>query len=364
MPVSEFITGTSALVLVQQGRAEPRAFAGVDGVERCSTCSALGLLWCPSNFSNTTGRCTSQSASESEQCFDVAEECPTLRTSPAGKPLPKVSPLDESMRDDWDSSPMVDKEHRLIFCEHPKVACSEFKRLFMRLSGQAPREFPQLVEKPSAKDLNWLHHPKTNRILRLNSFSAEEASQMMADKSWTKAVFVRDPLERLLSGYLDKCRMLPEEWRSKGNCPSNGYISFPDFVKAVFAKASDWDGLLAMNAHWRPQSINCDLYKWLEYYQFQGNFSHLGPHSKYLLQSLGLYDKYGHGWQKYGYGWSDTEDGFELFAEKPHDHKLRDAGNKVEEYFTKELADFALDFYRKDYELFSLPRPSWYEKLQ
>lgn len=41
-----------------------------------------------------------------------------------------------------------------------------------------------------------------------------------------------------------------------------------------------------------------------------------------------------------------------------------DTSEKVTKYYTRELADAALNFYKTVYEMFSLPVPSWYYELQ
>lgn len=280
------------------------------------------------------------------QCFATLDECPALRLHWPGSPPPIMpnSVMMLKVNAEWDSSPMVDVVHKFVFCETPKVACSGFKRLFRRLSGHADYN----VQEP------WIHDPRQNGIIRLNDVGKDAAFEIMKDPAWTKAVFIRDPLERLLSAYLDKCRE-PVETRYDIHCPFAGSVSFADFVWHIVQEGQDHKKFASMDEHWRPQHLNCDLREWIPHYQFQGNFSHLHAHTKYLLQGLGLYEEYGRGW---------GPTGGELFAEDLEAHRTNasDAGEHLK-YYTRELADMVARFYRKDYQLFALPMPQWYWQL-
>ena len=83
----------------------------------------------------------------------------------------------------------INQRHKLMITTIPKVACTEFMRLMIRMTGAR----------------NWRmdphFRPKNPTLSRL---VPPEASAILNDRSWTKAVFFRDPAERLLSAYLDK----------------------------------------------------------------------------------------------------------------------------------------------------------------
>jgi chondroitin 4-sulfotransferase 11/chondroitin 4-sulfotransferase 13/dermatan 4-sulfotransferase 1 len=241
---------------------------------------------------------------------------------------------------------LVDIKRKFIFCEIPKVACTDFKRLFRRLGGAADYE----SEEP------WVHDPQKNGVLRLTDVPPDQARTMLSDPKWTKALFIRDPLERLLSGFLDKCRS-PVSSRYDIHCPFSGEVDFGTFMRYIFneAKANHY-GTMSMDEHWRPQHLVCDLQRWLPHYQFQGNFSHLRAHTKFLLQGMNLFDDFGRGWKSKG-------EQLDLFEVKTDWHHT-DTSEKLKQYYTRELADLALDFYKTDYEIFSLETPSWYSELK
>lgn len=318
----------------------------------CGDCAA-GMTWCATEGSepdNFYGKCVSGASvlgQSTSQCFADAGECPVLRHASHSWFSPSsfvVRPTHPDGRPEWDNTPYVSKEHKLVFCEIPKVACSDFKRLFRRLNGAQDFE----------SQAPWVHDPKQNGITRLTDMPSAEAASILKDPTWTKGVFIRDPMERLLSGFLDKCRE-PIESRYDIHCPFSGHVSFGEFMDYIFTQADyNVHGKMSMDEHWRPQHLVCDLERWLPYYQFQGNFSHLQTHTKFLLQGVGIFDEFGRGW---------GDDGLDIF-EKKIDWHHTDTSEKLTEYYTKELADKAMAFYNTDYELFQLPKPAWYYELQ
>jgi len=88
---------------------------------------------------------------------------------------------------------VVIEEYKLIFFTILKVACSEWKALFRRMMGLNHQIHPKEV-----------HNPKINGLKYLCDYSLEEALEIMTSEEWTRAVFVREPKERILSAFLDK----------------------------------------------------------------------------------------------------------------------------------------------------------------
>mmetsp|Transcript_20456 Transcript_20456/g.56747 ORF Transcript_20456/g.56747 Transcript_20456/m.56747 type:complete len:468 (+) Transcript_20456:118-1521(+) len=328
----------------------------------CHTCIEGGHTWCASTQDEVAaaskrllGRCvladdapSGTAAKSGAQCFSETDLCPLIRPAAVAEAAPariQIGATQTDGRPEWDNSPLVDVAHKFVFCEIPKVACTDFKRLFRRLGGEPDYE----------SQAPWIHDPKMNGILRLTDFRDEVARRIMMDAKWTKAVFVRDPMERLLSGFLDKCRE-PVGTRYDIHCPFAGEVSFGTFMRYIFGQAARHSlGAMAMDEHWRPQHMVCDLRSWLPYYQFQGNFSHLREHTKFLLQGTGLFDEFGR-------GWGNDSGATDLFEVKADWHQTS-TSDKIKKYYTKELADLARDFYRVDYELFELPLPRWYYEL-
>ena len=100
----------------------------------------------------------------------------------------------------FDSAPIVDEEHKLLFFSTPKVACTTFKFLFRRIAGVQDWD----TQGGGDAKNNLPHNPKYNNLKYLWDYPIEEANEMMTNPAWTKAMFVRDPKTRFLSAFLDK----------------------------------------------------------------------------------------------------------------------------------------------------------------
>ncbi|CAH3022964.1 unnamed protein product [Porites evermanni] len=89
--------------------------------------------------------------------------------------------------DRYDHPIIVNDEYKVIFCYIPKVACSQWKRVFLALDNRT--------------DVDDVHDNKHYKFL-LYDYSDEDIKVRL--KSYFKFVFVREPLERLLSAYNNK----------------------------------------------------------------------------------------------------------------------------------------------------------------
>lgn len=90
---------------------------------------------------------------------------------------------------------LVSIPHRLIFCPIEKVALHQFAQLFLALTG-----------KPCRDSFGSLAYAQMHRELpSASAFPPPLVSAVLSCARWTKLLVVRDPLERLLSAFLDKC---------------------------------------------------------------------------------------------------------------------------------------------------------------
>jgi Sulfotransferase family len=163
----------------------------------------------------------------------------------------------------WDVSPIVIEELKLVFFTIPKVGCTEFKKFFRRVHGYSDwyiHQEPNLPHNPHKNGLVYLYdYVKNNYDNRNPSTSAAATTrttttttttttsssplsriknnnnttnntttvssavttpktknikppinatiaimELLQSPQWTRAIFVRSPLERVLSAYLDK----------------------------------------------------------------------------------------------------------------------------------------------------------------
>jgi len=98
---------------------------------------------------------------------------------------------------DWWEKPVVIEEYKLIFFPIPKVACTEFKLLLHRMMSLS-------FELPAKGQVHTIQNPKLNKLRTLSDYPMWKAQEMMSSPQYTKAVFVREPKERILSAFLNK----------------------------------------------------------------------------------------------------------------------------------------------------------------
>jgi len=198
-----------------------------------------------------------------------------------------------------------------------------------------------------AGDSDWSTNPhfKAGKPL-LCKLSCPEIEYYMKNPNWTKVVFFRDPAERLLSAYLDKISKGSYITKRLFNA-GEGEISFEQFVEIVADRNTDLKcpkGLhKRTDPHWRPQFMIGNIEKFMPYINFIGSFSKLSTDANRLLESMGLWNKYGaNGWGKNGTsGIFCSEDVF----------NRTNAKLKMKEYYTDELLDKVKVAYSLDYQL-------------
>jgi len=189
-----------------------------------------------------------------------------------------------------DSSPIVIRKFRLIFFHLPKVASGEFKKLFRRVEGlqdwSTSWNSPSRLYFPDRPRTTLPHDGRFNGLTYLQDLPFPERDKIFHDPSWTKAIFLRDPMTRFVSAYLDKIR------RHHPNAEMRK-ISFEEFITKVETGMKD--------THWNPQSQFYDLDKWLPVMDFVGSFENLAEDTETLLRKLGAWEEFGaDGWGEDG----------------------------------------------------------------
>jgi len=98
----------------------------------------------------------------------------------------------------------VSDERQYVYCATPKVASSSWKLAMLRLTG---------------KDMSRVKHPNTRRetdkfVKRAVHYKHSQRQSLL--KKYYKFMFVREPLERLVSAYRDKFYHDPNyKWLSR-----------------------------------------------------------------------------------------------------------------------------------------------------
>ena len=243
---------------------------------------------------------------------------------------PFVSQLDYIYkRGAWDGAPIVVEKYKLIFFTTPKVGCTVFKQLFRRMSG--------LKDWKKEIDPDIPHDPKINGLSYLYNYNVNDATVMLKSDEWTRAIFVRDPKERLLSAYLDKAVRDNGKYVARHCCTECGI------------KSSKLIGFLSviqhcLDPHWMPQSNRMEKKFWTTV-NFVGHIETAAKDAKELLQQVGAWEDFGNS----GWGTSGKESIFQSLSMVKHSTQ---ADTHLTEYFDKTTETLANEYYKGDYERF------------
>jgi len=236
------------------------------------------------------------------------------------------------------SSPIVIESHKLLLFYVRKVASREFISLARRMLGLS----------------GW---NKTCRFLddgltSLYDYSPDQAEALVLSDEWTRAIFVRDPKERLLSAYLNKVEqpqffqqmcchrdfttpILNTLLQCHNNTITKLNLSFTDFVEHVVTTCP--------NLHWIPQSQLLRPKEW-NTIDFVGHFNRLEHDGRRLLERVGA-------WQEYGAsGWAHGS----LFHHGAVSSVTTRAKDRLHQYYTPELEKRVDAIYKSDYNLKAL----------
>ena len=247
--------------------------------------------------------------------------------------------------------------HRLIFCPIEKVATHQWVQLFLAAIGKPCRDsFGSMDDAQRQRELPMLDAFAPAHRKRMLKCGAASGSA----RPWIKVVAVRDPLERLLSAFLDKCTSYPaNDSHHAMHCISFARTmpSFDEFVRKL-----------------TPSSIVND-----HHFNLQSNFCQLRP-SKPRFSPLAhppASETLPHMLPEYDVVLKMSEPDFlpqvdALLARVGIDLRLRrrflpgasaarhrtGAARRMSSFYTRSLAERALRLYRRDYEAFGLRMPN------
>lgn len=236
----------------------------------------------------------------------------------------------DSILRDWWEKPVVVEEYSLIFFPLPKVACTEFKLLFHRMMGLE-------YTLPSIGNVHRIQNPSVNKLKTLDEYPIWKAEEMLNSEQYKKAVFVREPKERILSAFLNKfvmdrfyfrgicCSQLIQE-KDQNHCDDMMYEkNFSYFLEATH----QW----CFDNHWEPQYFMIDK-KWWSRIDFVGQFHNIFNDSQTLLKSLVSKKDGLTAWDKVGKdGWDHNQ----AFMESNSAGHATNTTAKMLQYYTREL---------------------------
>nr|XP_028563052.1 carbohydrate sulfotransferase 8-like [Podarcis muralis] len=187
-----------------------------------------------------------------------------------GKPNPQVA-----------GQIFVDECHNFIYCEVPKVGCSNWKKIILLLTLNLSRDVLEV-------DHDRVH--RTHLLRRLSSYPSDQQVKLL--NSSIKVMFTRHPLERLVSAYRDKLLHFEPFYVSvakriktlfRGNPNSTDPVTFQEFVNFVLKHAPK-----DLDIHWKPMFMLCDPCN--IHYDILGKYETLGEDADHVLRRIGAPD--------------------------------------------------------------------------
>uniref|UniRef100_A0A3Q3DJW1 Carbohydrate sulfotransferase n=1 Tax=Hippocampus comes TaxID=109280 RepID=A0A3Q3DJW1_HIPCM len=177
---------------------------------------------------------------------------------------------------------LVNDEYRFLYCYVPKVACSNWKRV-LKVLGGALESVDVKIKMDHRSDLTFLSSLKPEGIrYRLQHYF--------------KFMFVREPMERLLSAYRNKFGEIESYQRKygaeivkryrksrggKGSRVAGDDVTFAEFVRYLLDEDVE-----RMNEHWMPMYNLCQPCALR--YDFIGSYEHLERDAEFVLRSVGV----------------------------------------------------------------------------
>ncbi|CAC5423380.1 CHST9 [Mytilus coruscus] len=213
------------------------------------------------------------------------------------------------------SSPIVVTKYKLIFFWNEKSGCTYWKSLLQFIQGLHNKE---------------VHDPRRNGLTNLMQFKDNEITDMMFNEAWTKAVFVREPRERILSSFLEKglnnaCMM--------DICRRPAVKSFSEFLTLIKH---------CKDVHWSSQ---VKLPRYLYKNTMIGRMPDIYTFTEKLLTKIGA-------WHDTVKDWLHSKE--QLKRTRPHATSARE---KLFQYYNDtKTQDIIFEMYADDYEVFKFDK--------
>ncbi|KAJ0056315.1 hypothetical protein NL108_004609 [Boleophthalmus pectinirostris] len=234
----------------------------------------------------------------------------------------------------------VEDRYKLLYCEVPKAGCSNWKRTLMVLAG-------------IASDARSLSHDTVhykNHLKKLDSF--DYSGIMRRLQTYTKVVFAREPMERLVSAYRDKFENPNKHYHTVYGRPiiakyrthpspealsSGDGVTFTEFVQYLL----DVHRPVGMDIHWNLVDNLC--HPCLIDYNFIGKFENMQEESNFLLRVM------------------KAPRNLTLPQFKDRNPKDQKTSSEITEKYFAQVSPWqrqrVYDFYYMDYQMFNYSKP-------
>ncbi|XP_069141956.1 carbohydrate sulfotransferase 13-like [Argopecten irradians] len=216
---------------------------------------------------------------------------------------------------------IVDDKYGLLYCYVPKVGCSNWKRIFLHMTGL----FDKTRKRPEDIEHNEVHFKYKKRLRTLVDYSISGIHSRI--RNYRKFMFVREPMERLLSAYRDKfagvgfedktfqklAKKIMQSLHPNSTSYQNvkkGDVTFLDFVKYLVQEETFGSKGFELDEHWQRQSILCNPCHMN--YDFIGKYKTLNEDADFILKHTGL-SQYSFPKRSVFYNASKTNDTFQSY---------------------------------------------------
>lgn len=183
----------------------------------------------------------------------------------------------------------------------------------------------------------------------LQDYSLEEATQLMNDPTYIRAIFVRDPKERFLSAYLDK--VINTDYFFYYCCHRRRRKKH---VEECHNQSRTMEGFLELtdkqcpNSHWGPLSKRMDP-KYLPLLDFVGHLENAARDAKILLEEIGAWETYGRtGWGLHG---NESIFATRSYVQHKTSNQTNDYQSRMSKHYTPETEALVEKRFAQDYAI-------------
>uniref|UniRef100_A0A4W3ITQ7 Carbohydrate sulfotransferase n=1 Tax=Callorhinchus milii TaxID=7868 RepID=A0A4W3ITQ7_CALMI len=172
---------------------------------------------------------------------------------------------------------LVNDEYKFLYCYVPKVACSNWKRVVKVLNGALENVDVQIK----------MNHK--NDLVFLGDLKPSEIKYRL--RNYFKFIFVRDPMERLLSAYRNKFGEIEayqkrygmeivKRYRKNIGQSKGDDVTFTEFLQYLLDEDVE-----KMNEHWMPVYNLCQPCAVM--YDYIGSYEQLHSDARFVLHRVG-----------------------------------------------------------------------------
>ena len=235
---------------------------------------------------------------------------------------------------------IVSDKYNLLYCAIPKDASTIFMQLFYAMDNN---QYPLL-------QLNRKNPLYIHEIMNTSSMNSDIINKLICEQTWKSLVILRDPLERIISGWNDKCIVhAPAENNRQRikRCEGVRTGNFTTFANRIIDKFNN-GSIMKINQHFRPQYTFCGLSKYFNYFDYIIYYqrSTLAQDTLQFMINADIdIDKYYHGWGKY-----HNQSMFDEYTKHSSTNKTSTLQQKVprySSYFDKDLLNRLLSVLRQ-----------------